>query len=64
MPEDLKKDFPAEPIQIRAGIDGSINEMKITAVSAEIPEHVKFTAGGYVNDLKNVCTFGYGCRFP
>ncbi|WP_287677811.1 translocation/assembly module TamB domain-containing protein [Bacteroides sp.] len=51
MPEDFKKDFPAEPIQIRAGIDGSINEMKITAVSAEIPEHVKFTAGGYVNDL-------------
>ena len=30
MPEDFRKDFPAEPVQIRAGVDGSLNRMRIT----------------------------------
>lgn len=51
MPEDFRKDFPAEPVQIRAGVDGSLNRMKITGVSAEIAEHIRLTAEGYLNDV-------------
>lgn len=51
MPEDFRKDFPAEPVQIRAGVDGSLNRMRITGVSAEIAEHIKLTAEGYLNDV-------------
>lgn len=51
MPEDFRKDFPAEPVQIRAGVDGSLNRMRITGVSAEIDGHVCLTAEGYLNDV-------------
>ena len=51
MPEDFRKDFPAEPVQIRAGVDGSLNRMRITRVSAEIAEHIRLTAEGYLNDV-------------
>lgn len=51
MPEDLRKDFPAEPVRIRAGVDGSLNRMRITGVSAEIDGHVCLTAEGYLNDV-------------
>ena len=51
MPEDFRKDFPAEPVQIRAGVDGSLNRMRITGVSAEIAEHIRLTAEGYLNDV-------------
>lgn len=51
MPEDFRKDFPAEPVQIRAGVDGSLNKMRITGVSAEIAEHIRLTAEGYLNDV-------------
>lgn len=51
MPEDFRKDFPAEPVQVRAGVDGSLNRMRITGVSAEIAEHIRLTAEGYLNDV-------------
>ena len=51
MPEDFRKDFPAEHVQIRAGVDGSLNRMRITGVSAEIAEHIRLTAEGYLNDV-------------
>ena len=49
MPEDLRKDFPAEPVRIRAGVDGSLNRMRITGVSAEIDGHVCLTAEGWLD---------------
>lgn len=51
MPEDFRRDFPAEPVRIRAGVDGSLNRMRITGVSAEIDGHVCLTAEGYLNDV-------------
>lgn len=51
MPEDLRKDFPAEPVRIRAGVDGSLNRMRITGVSAEIDGHVCLTAEGWLDDV-------------
>lgn len=58
MPEDLaspiyqfKKDFPSSPLQLRAGIDGSLNALKVTTISAEIPGHIRFIADGYANDI-------------
>lgn len=51
MPEAFRKDFPAEPVRIRAGVDGSLNRMRITGVSAEIDGHVCLTAEGWLNDV-------------
>lgn len=51
MPEDFRKDFPAEPVRIRADVDGSLNRMRITGVSAEIDGHVRLTAEGWLNDV-------------
>lgn len=51
MPEDLRKDFPAEPVRIRAGVDGSLNRMRITGVSAEIDGHIRLTAEGWLDDV-------------
>lgn len=51
MSEDLKRDFPSVPLQIRAGINGSVNEIQITSISAEIPEHISLAAEGYANDM-------------
>lgn len=47
----FKKDFPSVPLQIRAGVDGSVNALRITSVSAEMPGHIRFAADGYANDI-------------
>ena len=54
MPDEFKKDFPSTPIQIRAGIDGSINTLKITSISTEIPEHLNITVEGYINNITDI----------
>lgn len=51
LPEDFKKDFPAAPLQIRAGIDGSINALRITTISAEIPDCFSMKADGFANNV-------------
>ncbi len=75
MPEDLaslisqfKKDFPSSPLQLRAGIDGSLNALKVTTISAEIPGHIRFIADGYANDItdstKMCARINMEARFP
>lgn len=58
MPEDLalpimqfRRDFPAEPVRIRAGVDGSTDRIRITGVSAEIDGHVRLAAEGYLDHV-------------
>lgn len=51
MPEDFRRDFPSLPLQVRAGIDGTVNAIRITAISVEIPEHIRLSADGYANDV-------------
>ena len=58
LPDDLafpisqfKKDYPSAPLQVRAGIDGRINSIRVTSVSAELPEHIKLSAEGYANGI-------------
>ena len=58
MPEDFKRDFPSVPLQLRAGIDGHLNSINVTTISAEIPDHIRFIADGYANDITdsiNMC---------
>lgn len=50
LPEEFLKDFPPAPLQVRAGIDGSINSLKLTTMSIGIPEHIKLISDGYVNN--------------
>ena len=47
----MPEDFPSSPLQLRAGIDGSLDALKVTAVSAEIPGHIRFIADGYADDI-------------
>ena len=47
----MPEDFPSSPLQLRAGIDGSLDALKVTTVSAEIPGHIRFIADGYANDI-------------
>lgn len=47
----FKKDFPSVPLQIRAGVDGSLSALRITSVSAEMPGHIRFAADGYANNM-------------
>ena len=47
-PEEFKKNFPEVPIQIKAGISGSLNHMNLTAFDMEIPEHANITTQGSI----------------
>lgn len=46
-PEDMKKNFPSVPLQIRAGLDGRMDSIRLTHASAEMAGHVKLAAEGY-----------------
>ena len=38
MPEDFIKKYPSAPLQIRAGIDGNLKEIRLTTLSASIQD--------------------------
>lgn len=44
--EELIKALPNYPLQIRAGIDGSINHLRLSSLSAGIPQAFQFSANG------------------
>lgn len=50
IPEQFIKDFPSEPIQIRAGIDGNLNSLNLTTFSVSIPDHIRILTEGYVKN--------------
>ncbi len=68
LPEQFKKDYPSVPLQLRAGIDGSLNSLNLTNLSMGIPEHIKFVSDGYVNnamDSTNIeARFKMNVEFP
>lgn len=51
LPEDFKINFPPVPVQIRAGIDGSLNSLKLTTLSLSIPGHIRFSSEGEVSNV-------------
>lgn len=51
LPEQFIKDFPSAPIQIRAGIDGSLNSLNFTTLSIGIQDHIKILSEGYIKNV-------------
>ena len=48
LPEDFMTTFPEAPLEFEMGVSGSLNQLKLTALNLEIPEHVTFTTQGLV----------------
>lgn len=46
MGEEFVQQYPSEPLRIRAGIDGNLNQMKLTTLSAELPSALSLYAKG------------------
>jgi hypothetical protein len=47
--DDFVKNFPAEPLQLRAGIDGDRETLKISLLNAELPGAFRLESSGEVN---------------
>lgn len=48
MPEDFIKKYPSAPLQIRAGIDGNLKEIRLTTLSASIQDVFRAQATGSI----------------
>lgn len=51
LPEELKRSFPSAPLGIRMGVDGTLDELKLTACSVELPGHFRMEASGNVTHV-------------
>ena len=47
-PDEFKKAFPEVPIQIKAGVSGSLNHLNLNAFNMDIPEHANITTQGAI----------------
>ena len=50
-PEQFKKDFPEVPVKLEMNVDGSLNDLRISAFDFEIPEHTVFETQGSVKNV-------------
>lgn len=48
LPDDFIQKYPTAPLQLRAGIDGTLEHLKLTSLSAGIDGHLRLTATGDV----------------
>ena len=48
MPEELVKYYPSAPLQIRAGIDGNLNQLNLTNLTVRIPEVFQSNISGSI----------------
>lgn len=51
MDENFVQKYPSEPLRIRTGIDGDLNRMKLTTLSAELPGAIELFAKGELTNL-------------
>ena len=51
LPEELMSPFPSAPLQIRLGIDGNLDSLRLTACSMKIPGHFRLEAKGNILHL-------------
>lgn len=59
LPEEFVRQYPSAPFQIRAGIDGNLNDLHLTAFSASIPGSIRAEAtGSVVYPLDSMCRNG------
>lgn len=49
--EQFVRQYPAKPIRIRTGIDGDLNRLKLTTLSAELPGALELFAQGELTHL-------------
>ena len=50
LPEDFQKDFPEVPLRLQLGVDGSLNQLELSAFDIEIPEHVSLNMQGLISN--------------
>ena len=46
MDEKFIRQYPSEPLRIRTGIDGDLNKLKLTTLTAELPGALELFAKG------------------
>ncbi len=46
LPVEFIREYPARPLQVRAGIDGSLNDLRLTQLSVAIPDAFRAEADG------------------
>ena len=61
MDEKFIRQYPSEPLRIRTGIDGDLNKLKLTTLTAELPG-----ALGYPRSLattRGIIIIFFSCRY-
>ena len=48
IPADFVRQYPSRPLQVRAGIDGSLNDLKLTQLSFALPGAFRAEADGHL----------------
>ena len=51
MDEKFIRKYPSEPLRIRTGIDGDLNKLKLTTLTAELPGALELFAKGELTSL-------------
>lgn len=51
MPEEFIKKYPSAPLQIRAGIDGTMDHLTLTGMTLGLEGHARMTASGDITHL-------------
>ena len=53
LPEDFMKTFPEAPVELEMGMEGSLDQLNLTALDLSIPEHMSFTSQGLLTKILN-----------
>ena len=51
LPEDFMKTFPEEPMELEMGIEGSLNQLNLTAFDFAIPQHMNISSHGLFTQI-------------
>ena len=51
LPEDFMKTFPNAPLEIEMGVDGSLDQLNLTALDLVIPEHMSLSVQGLLTKV-------------
>ena len=51
MPQEFIQSFPAAPLQVRIGVDGSLSELKLSTCQVKIPDYFRMEMDGTVKNV-------------
>lgn len=54
MPQEFIQSFPAAPLQVRIGVDGSLSDLKLTTCQVKIPDCFRMEMDGTVKMCSTV----------